>query len=279
MNKSVMSFLSVVLSIDHTYYANHPISITDRKNSHFFCELHVRPPKYAALTLLGEKDEYCLDIVTNCLNTCVEKIENLRKYGLSSEIVASFSIIDLLLGWFNKQFGQNKRPELRQLCVKILSTCYQWLGGAVKDSVVSKLLITVVICTKGTLSPDMEGMIKETIFRTITCVEIPSMIKQEILPLLIMVAPSRNERNLIEKVVRLWATEEENQYFYNESRVVLELSNTYPIEVAKIKPFTKCFKLKNLNEFHLQRERYSNGSRKPEVLCWIWALKIAAALL
>lgn len=90
-------------------------------------------------------------------------------------------------------------------------------------------------------------MIKETIHKTIVNIDLPSLVKQEILPLLILVPPVKQERHLIEDVCKLWSTEQTTSYFCNESRVLLKLSEIEPIEVAKEKIFSKCFKLKTLH--------------------------------
>ena len=53
LNKAIMNFITIILSIDQTFYANHPVSIKDRKHSNFFCELHIPPSKHSAIQLVG----------------------------------------------------------------------------------------------------------------------------------------------------------------------------------------------------------------------------------
>ena len=54
----------------------------------------------------------------------------------------------------------------------------------------------------------------------------------------------------------------------------------YPIDVAKSRFLTKCEKLKDLGGGSLHQEnRYHDGLRSSETICWIWGLKMAIALM
>lgn len=53
LNQTIRNFFLVVLSIDHTYYANHPLPIQNYKNNSISCQLHIKPTGNSAINLMG----------------------------------------------------------------------------------------------------------------------------------------------------------------------------------------------------------------------------------
>ena len=73
----------------------------------------------------------------------------------------------------------------------------------------------------------------------------------------------------------MWIKQENNQYFYNVSRLMLRLGELYPIEVCNAKVLTKCSRPESITCPGL----YVDGLRSAKNLSWIWILKVASRIL
>jgi hypothetical protein len=67
-----------------------------------------------------------------------------------------------------------------------------------------------------------------------------STLVQEAVPVLLVIPPERGETIVLEILVNIWAEEFNYQYYFNESRLILELCEIYPEEMVKFKPLSRC---------------------------------------
>jgi hypothetical protein len=99
---------------------------------------------------------------------------------------------------------------------------------------------------------------------------------QQVFSILVVCPPMSNETGRLETILSIWSTEQNERFFFNESRLVLELCTLYPEEMARFKLLGKC---KAIEGSHLSDNRYFDQERLPSGMSWLWVLKIATALL
>ena len=79
-------------------------------------------------------------------------------------------------------------------------------------------------------------------------------------------------------IVRLWTVETIDVFFYNEARAIIRLCEKHPIVMCNYKLLTRCLRVQKMEDFQ-KGNRYREGMRSPDGLCWIWVLKVCVALL
>ena len=97
--------------------------------------------------------------------------------------------------------------DCKNISVRILTSCYSWLGGAIVEPITAKLLLTIVSSAYSKeLSSEMQYKIRETVFKTQMHPETLPEIRQELLCLLIVIPPERREMHILEGLISLWCS-------------------------------------------------------------------------
>lgn len=92
---------------------------------------------------------------------------------------------------------------------------------------------------------------------------------------MISIPPQLQDSLAISQIVNIWKSETNNEFFYNQSSLVLELSDRHPNEIAKLKALRSCEKIKKA----VSASHYSYNLRFPDSIAFIWGLKIASTLM
>lgn len=278
LQKRCLNFLSLLLSIDETFYSNHAIKMQSRIRSSIFIHMHLGVVQYQALDLMGKSRHEAVKNVLWLVDGCLGCIEDEKFTGQSSAKREMLKVIDQCLCWLNEKKGMQGFETVR-LCKRTLSNVYPYLGEPLYDSVAIKLLLTIVNIAHQELGADAGWNIRETVLRTLQSqARIAGEEKQQLISVLVLIPPMEVEKELMSSIVDLWVNESNECFFYNESRVIIRLCERHPVEMAKFRLFYRCEKLKKFGgdgKFPL----YSGALRSPDGLSWIWILKICSTML
>lgn len=247
LNKELSQYFCILLSINNYYFSNNPMEVqTERARSlPLFNQFQLGKFPFSSIECFGKDEKEAINIVRLATENVIVRLEDVlalkeeQYLRIHADMEDGVTILAFCLEWLRAR--KNKAEDslasvLRKLSRKILPSLLD--SEEITSEKAVKMLTSAVSISlelsRNCLSEEIFAKIKDKISHSLVkCLnrflnrsyeshEVGLQVRQQLISLLVILPHKKYDPHIVDNLVELWKSETNDQYFYNESRVLIE---------------------------------------------------------